>query len=185
MNIPRRMLAVVGGALLVAACGSAAPSPAGAAASAGTNPATSVAPPTASYAVAASSAPMPDVAVVCDKTTKAFDAAKIDLSGPWAGDDGGIYYLRQKGSVLWWNGMSGRSGTLERLGRDWNNVGRGEIKGVSIDVEWADMPRGQILDGGTMNLKIEDDGSGNVQIVKVSQASGDFGNTTWTPCKPG
>ena len=185
MNIPQRMLAIVGGALLVAACGSTAPSPTGAAASAGTNPATSVAPSTASHAVAASQAPMSAVAAACDKTAKAFDATKIDLTGPWAGDDAGIYYLRQVGSFLWWNGMSGRDGTPERLGREWNNVARGEIKGVSVDVDWADIPRGQIQDGGTMTLKVEDDGTGNVQIVKVSQQTGDFGNTLWTPCKPG
>jgi hypothetical protein len=169
MNIPRRLLAIVGGALLVAACGSA----------------TSVAPSTASPAVAASAAPTPAVAAVCDKTAKAFDATKLDLTGPWASDDDGIYYLRQVGSFLWWNGMSGRAGTPERLGREWNNVARGEIKGVSVAVEWADVPRGQIQDGGTMTLKIEDDGTGNVQIVKVSEQTGDFGNTLWTPCKPG
>jgi hypothetical protein len=167
MNFPRRLLAIVGGAVLVAACGSTAPSPAGAA--------------NASPAVAAPAA----VAAVCDKTAKAFDATKLDLTGAWAGDDAGIYYLRQVGSVLWWNGMSGRAGTPERLGREWNNVARGEIKGVSVAVEWADMPRGQIQDGGTMTLKIEDDGTGNVRIVKVSEQTGDFGNNVWTPCKLG
>jgi hypothetical protein len=184
MNIPRRMLAVVVCALLVAACGSSAPSLAGGAASAGTNPAASVGASTASHAVAVTAAPTPAVAAVCDKAAKAFDATKIDLTGPWAGDDGGIYYLRQVDSFLWWNGMSGRAGTPEQLGRDWNNVARGEIKGVSIDVDWADIPRGGILGSGTLNLKIEDDGTGNVQIARVTQ-TGDFGNTLWTPCKPG
>jgi hypothetical protein len=167
MNFPRRMLAVVGGAMLVAACGSATASPSGAAASAGS-----------------SAVPTPAVAAACDKTAKAFDAAKIDLTGAWSGDDDGIYYLRQVGAILWWNGMSGRAGTPERLGREWNNVARGEIKGVSVLVDWADMPRGQIQDGGTMTLKIEDDGTGNVEIVKVNETSGDFGNTRWKPCKP-
>jgi hypothetical protein len=167
MIFPRRMLAIVGCALLVAACGSTAPSQAGAAASADS-----------------STASRPAVAATCDKTAKAFDATKIDLTGAWSGDDAGIYYLRQVGSILWWNGMSGRAGTPERLGREWNNVARGEIKGVSVLVDWADMPRGQIQDGGTMTLKIEDDGTGNVEIVKVSEKTGDFGNTRWTPCKP-
>jgi hypothetical protein len=161
------MLAIVGGAMLVVACGSASPFPTGVAASAGS-----------------SAVLTPAVAAPCDKTAKAFDAAKIDLTGAWSADDDGIYYLRQVGSIVWWNGMSGRSGTPERLGREWNNVARGEIKGVSVLVDWADVPRGQIQDGGTMTLKIEDDGTGNVSIVKVSETSGDFGNTSWTPCKP-
>ena len=49
----------------------------------------------------------------------------------------------------------------------------------------ADVPRGGILDGGTMKLKIEDDGTGNVRMVKVSEQTGDFGNKTWTPCQSG
>jgi hypothetical protein len=185
MDIPRRLLAIAGSALLVAACGATAPSPAGVPASAGTHPASSVAPSIASHAVAATAAPTPAVAAACDKTAKAFDAAKIDLTGAWAGDDDGIYYLRQVGSFLWWNGMSGRAGTPQQLGRDFTNVARGEIKGVSADVDWADVPRGGILGSGTMKLKVENDGTGNVRIVKVSETGSGFGNTTWTPCKPG
>ena len=47
------------------------------------------------------------------------------------------------------------------------------------------MPRGGILGDGTLNLKIEDDGTGNLRIVKVSETGGGFGNSSWTPCKPG
>jgi hypothetical protein len=132
----------------------------------------------------ASPSPRP-IAARCDKVAKAFDAKKIDLTGPWAGDDDGIYYLRQVGSVLWWNGMSERAGVPATLGRDWNNVARGEIKDLAIAVDWADVPRGEILGGGTMNLKIQDDGTGNVQITKVSETGSGFGNNVWTPCKPG
>ena len=81
--------------------------------------------------------------------------------------------------------MSERGGSPSALGRDWNNVGRGQIKALVIDVEWADVPRGGILGNGTMNLKIEDDGTGNVRISKVSETGSGFGNTLWTPCKPG
>jgi hypothetical protein len=177
MNIPRRMFAVVGVALLVAACGSTSPSQAGTGASPGTDPAPSV--------VAAAAASTPAVGAVCDKAARAFDPTKIDLTGKWAGDDGGIYFLRQLGTIVWWNGMADRAGRPEQLGHAWNNVARGEIDGPSIDVSWADVPRGGILDGGTMKLKIEDDGTGNVRIVKVSEQTGDFGNKTWTPCKSG
>jgi hypothetical protein len=80
--------------------------------------------------------------------------------------------------------MSERDGTLQRLGRDWNNVARGEIKALGIEVEWADVPRGEVLGSGTMSLKIEDDGTGNFRIVKVSETGSGFGNSLWTPCKP-
>jgi hypothetical protein len=117
--------------------------------------------------------------------TKAFDAKKVDLTGPWAGDDLGIYYLRQLGSVLWWNGMSGRDGPPTGLGREWNNVAKGEITGLTVHADWADVPRGEILGGGTLNLKIEDDGTGTIRIVKVGETGTGFGNTMWTPCRPG
>ena len=123
----------------------------------------------------------PAVGAVCETVPKAFDPNDIRLTGAWAGDDGGIYYLRQVGSVLWWNGMSGRSRPPSDLGRNWNNVARGEISGLTISLEWADVPRGGILGSGTLNLSIEDDGTGSIQIVRVSE-TGEFGNRTWTPC---
>jgi hypothetical protein len=165
------MLTIIGGALLVAACGSAGPS-------------RGASPSSASDAIAATAVPTAAVGAVCDKTDKKFDATTVSLQGLWAGDDGGIYFLRQLDTIVWWNGMADRAAAPEMLGRAWNNVARGVIQGLSIDVSWADVPRGGILDGGTMKLKVEDDGTGNVRIVKVSQQSGDFGNNTWTPCKP-
>jgi hypothetical protein len=125
------------------------------------------------------------VGASCDAAPKPFDPNDVDLTGAWAGDDGGIYYLRQLGSVVWWNGMSGRAGSPSDLGRDWNNVARGEIDGLTISVVWADVPRGEIFGDGTLNLAIEDDGTGNVQIVKVSETGAGFGNSIWTPCTPG
>jgi hypothetical protein len=186
-----RLLAVLLGAILVvAACGTtASPAPAATTASSG-GPASQVAPASASPSRAASpSAASPSasaaVAAPCTKISKAFDPKKVDLTGPWSGDDGGIYYLRQVGSVVWWNGMSGQAESPSGLGRDWNNVGRGVIKALKIDVEWADVPRGGILGDGTLSLTIKDDGSGNVQIVKDSETGSGFGNTIWTPCTPG
>ncbi len=170
MNSTWRIAMLAVGVLALAACGSSGPNVAAAS-------------PSARASFVAS--PTPGVAARCDKAAKPFNAAKIDLTGPWAGDDGGIYYLRQVGSILWWNGMSERAGTPARLGREWNNVARGEIKSLAIDVEWADVPRGGILGNGTLRLKIEDDGSGTVRIVKVSETGTGFGNMVWTPCSPG
>ena len=183
-----RFAALVGVILMVAACG-AAPSPAatatassGGAAASGSAAASSSAVPSASASRAASPSPSAAVAVNCEKDPKGFDPKKFDLTGAWLGDDDGIYYLRQLGTIVWWNGMSERAGTPARLGRDFNNVARGEIKDLAIAVDWADVPRGDILGGGTMNLKVGDDGSGHIQIVKVSETGSGFGNTLWTPC---
>ena len=136
---------------------------------------------------AATPIPSPQVGGVCTPTPIKFDPkATIDLTGPWAGDDDGIYYIRQRGNVIWWNGMSDRRLPPEQLGRDWNNVGRGEIqKDLSIAVDWADVPRGGIDGYGTMNLKIGPDSASNIQIIKVSETGTGFGNTVWTRCQPG
>src|SRR6188474_1602815 len=103
-----------------------------------------------SASIEPTSQPTDLVADPCELAPEPFDPNNIDLTGAWAGDDGGIYYFRQIGSVLWWNGMSGRDlGPLE-LGRAWNNVGRGVIDGLEIVVEWSDVPRGEIFGDGTL-----------------------------------
>jgi hypothetical protein len=180
-----RLAAPVLAILFVAACGStASPAPTPIASAGGTQ-ASQAAAPSASASPPASPRPAPDEAARCDKVPRPFDPKKVDLTGTWAGDDAGIYYLRQLGSIVWWNGMSERDGTPPKLGRDWNNVGRGELKGLKIEVEWADVPRGEILGNGTLSLSIKDDGTGNIQIVKDSETGTGFGNNYWTPCSPG
>ena len=169
------------GVILVAACGSSSTSSIPAAAGPSSPPG---APAASSPAVPPASTTASATAARCTTSPLAFDPKKIDLDGAWAGDDGGIYYLRQRDDILWWNGMSNRDGAPSRLGRDWNNVARGVIDGLTIDVDWADVPRGTILGYGTLDLRIEDDGSGNVRIVKVAETGTGFGNSLWLPCTP-
>jgi hypothetical protein len=115
-----------------------------------------------------------------------FDPAKIELTGAWLGDDAGIYYLRQIGKTLWWSGMSGQSGPAAALGREWNNVATGQIKAdLTIELQWADVPRGEILGGGTLVWKVVDDGTGNAKLTKVSETGSGFGGGVFTPCAPG
>ena len=127
------------------------------------------------------------VGAVCLPDPLRFDpTATIDLTGAWAGDDGGIYYVRQSGTVIWWNGMSSRDGPPTALGRDWNNVGRGEIQNdLSIPSDWVDVPRGGINGGGTVVLQIGPDGAGNVQITKTSETGTGRGDSVWTRCAAG
>jgi hypothetical protein len=73
------------------------------------------------------------------------------------------------------------------VGRDWNNVARGVIDGLQIDVEGSDVPRGAGDGDGRLVLKIQGDAKGNIQLVKVGDEWGvgnEFGNNVWTPCRP-
>lgn len=144
-------------------------------------------PPSSSSVSAPTPRPSPGVGAVCAPAPIKFDPkAAIELTGAWAGDDGGIYYVRQRGTVIWWNGMSGRDLPPVALGSDWNNVGRGEIKpDLTIASDWVDVPRGTIDGYGTVNFKIGPDSAGNIQITKTSETGTGRGDTVWTRCAPG
>jgi hypothetical protein len=186
----RSLLLALALGLTLAACGStASPSPsASAAGAASPNAAPSAVTPStaASPSKAPTAPPSPAVAAVCNSRDLKFDAARIDLTGPWSGDDDGIYYLRQVGRTLWWSGMSNRQGPPSGLGRDWNNVATGQIKAdLTIELNWADVPRGQVMGHGTLVWKVVDDGTGNAQLKKLSETGTGFGGSKFTPCSPG
>jgi hypothetical protein len=82
--------------------------------------------------------------------------------------------------------MSGQSGPSALLGRDWNNVATGQIKDdLTIELQWADVPRGGILGGGTLVWKVVDNGSGSTKLTKESETGSGFGASVLTPCAPG
>lgn len=168
MKSASRISALLGALLIMAGCGTTA------------SPATSL---QASATAEGASQPAA-VAVICAFAPRPFDPNGIDLTGAWAGDDGGMFYLRQLGTVVWWNGMSGRDGSPLDLGRDWNNVGRGVINGLQIDVEWADVPRGHESGNGTLQLNIQADFRGDIYLLKVGETGTGSGNDTWKPCAP-
>ena len=62
-----------------------------------------------------------------------FDPATFDLTGVWTGVDGGVYYLSQMGSSVWWNGISDWAGDAGGMGVEWTNVGHGTIDDLRID----------------------------------------------------
>jgi hypothetical protein len=99
------------------------------------------------------------------------------LTGIWSADDGGLYYLRQLGSSLWWAGMSAQSplGANDfQQGVGFTNVFRGTIAGNTISGEWADVPRGGILQQGVLTLDIL---SGSE--IRKRAFSGGFGGSRW------
>src|SRR5262249_45673979 len=106
--------------------------------------------------------------------------APDDLTGIWSADDGGVYYLRQLGDIVWWAGLStespGGTGDFHK-GLRFSNVFRGRKSGDTITGEWADVPRGQTLNYGVLTLDVFLTTSG-IEIRKRSQTGG-FGGSVW------
>ncbi len=99
------------------------------------------------------------------------------LTGRWSADDGARYYLHQVGDCLWWAGLSDAGS-----GTDFTNVAVGRVDGETIELEWADVPRGRILGGGTLTLRME--GSPPNRLTKQSETGTGFEATTWTRLTP-
>jgi hypothetical protein len=116
-----------------------------------------------------------------------FASCARNLTGTYMADDGGIYYLQQSGSTLWWAGLS-----LDRQlpadfvwhrGLYFTNVFRGVINSDNTVIgEWSDLSRGVTLNSGTLTVKIDSSG-GVTKLAKVT-ATGGFGATTWTRTDP-
>lgn len=180
----RRVLAAVAACLTFAACGNtpAVLEPAAASPAAVSQPAAAS---QSASAAARSPSAKPAEAAPCTVRTLAFKGADTDLTGAWLGNDEGVYYLRQLGKDLWWSGMSGQSGPAPSLGRDWNNVAHGTIgNDLTIKLDWADVPRGEVMGDGTLTWVIEEK-DGNTRLRKTAETGTGFGGALFTPCGPG
>jgi hypothetical protein len=91
------------------------------------------------------------------------------LTGVWSCDDGGTYYIRQLGNMIWWFGEP--SMNPDR----WSNVARGTISGNTITLEYSDIPKGCAEGYGTLVLEAI---SNNVLNAKEKPPS--YGGSTWT-----
>ena len=123
----------------------------------------------------------------CESRLLAWDGSSaIDLTGAWAGDDSGVYYLRQLGDQLWWLGMSGLGGPLVDRGTDFTNVYRGTLAGDTITGTYADVPQGTIMDKGPVVMKLTKTSDGGISLVRVDPVlDTGFGGTMFTPCTLG
>jgi hypothetical protein len=92
-----------------------------------------------------------------------------DFGGVWHCDDGGTYYIRQIGNVIWWFGEASQTNT------GWSNVARGAFEGGEIRLEWVDVPKGSILGGGILVLHPDSD-----HRLVATTKSGGFGGNVWT-----
>jgi hypothetical protein len=95
--------------------------------------------------------------------------AQIDLTGVWNCDDGGIYYVRQLGTVVWWYGE------LDPNTPNWSNVMKGIISGNMIHADWSDVPKGSVMQNGNLVIQI----ASNSKLVAISKTGG-FAGSVWT-----
>jgi predicted small lipoprotein YifL len=162
--------------IAVAACGANGP--------AATHSTATTAPP-----AAAAASPQAAAAALyrCESRPLAWDGSSaIDLTGTWAGDDSGVYYLRQLGDQVWWLGMSGLGGPLVDRGTDWTNVYHGTLKGDTVTGTYADVPGGAIQDKGPVVMKLTKTSDGGITLVNVNPVlDTGFGGKMFTPCKLG
>jgi hypothetical protein len=124
------------------------------------------------------------------------NAAAGELTGVWRADDGGLYFLKQNVTTLWWVGMDGNPG-LQRPGLTITNVFRGEfpstaplhtatagpmgpVTGLGISGAWADVPRGTRMRSGTLTVNPIHAADGSVQQLQVVASSGGFTTTMLT-----
>jgi hypothetical protein len=158
-------LAALSLTLVVAACGLTGPNP-----PAASNP--------------ASSAPSPaiDLSAIACATADPRDVG--ELTGAWQGSDRGVYYIRQVGDCVWWFGTELddiERGVTEQNG--FANVASGRLDGTRLEVEWADLPMGDILGGGGLTFMYDAE---NGQLVLTEQR-GDwqpFGGSVLTRIAP-
>ncbi len=94
--------------------------------------------------------------------------APANLTGVWNCNDGGRYYIRQLGSKVWWFGENSPASPV------WSNVAHGDRVGSQLRLEWADVPKGRIMNSGILILNI----SGN--RLTAAQKTGGFGGSVWT-----
>jgi hypothetical protein len=103
-----------------------------------------------------------------------------DLTGVWVADDGANYYIRQVGSEIWWVGLSTESAQGSNdfhLGLTFSNVFQGALVGDTIRGDWADVPRGIILQNGTLTLRLNSPDSPTT--LTRAEETGHFGASTW------
>jgi hypothetical protein len=107
-----------------------------------------------------------------------------ELTGAWAGNDSGTYYIRQVGACVWWFGTEVRDVELGPTGqRGFANVASGRIVGTQLDLEWADVPLGDTVNGGGLTFTYDE---ANNQLTLVAQRGGriPFGGTVLTRIDP-
>ena len=93
----------------------------------------------------------------------------FDLTGVYTSNDGGKYYIQQKGYTIYWVGLSSDNG------KTFTNVFQGTIQSdMKISGYWSDVPLGRFHNSGTLTLAINQDHS----LQKISDTGG-FSGSSW------
>ena len=106
------------------------------------------------------------------------------LTGAWAGNDTGTYYIRQVGDCVWWFGTEivdiapGATGQ-----RGFANVASGRIVGTQVDLEFVDVPLGNTINGGGLTF-IYDEERGELRLAEQRGGRLPFGGTVLTRIQP-
>ena len=79
---------------------------------------------------------------------------------------------RQVGDCVWWFGTDVADIEPGKTGqRGFSNVAAGRVDGTEIELEWADLPLGNILGGGGLTVTIDEGGDS----LSVTEQRGDWG----------
>jgi len=97
-------------------------------------------------------------------------AQAVELSGQWQGDDGGAYYLVERGGRLYW--YAERSATNPA----WSNIFDGRLNGKRIRGDWTDVPKGQTRGHGRLELEIRNGGN----VLEITKKTGGYGGNRLT-----
>jgi len=169
------VLVLVGIAMLtIAACGNDVPSPSSA----------DVFPTFAPFpsSLAGASTGSTDLSAIGCATADPADVG--ELTGAWEGSEGGMYWIRQVGDCVWWFGTEVKDLALGATGQNgFANVASGRIDGTRVDVEFADLPLGDVLGGGGLTL-VYDAEKDQLTIVEQRGDWQTYGAKTFTRIKP-
>jgi len=100
---------------------------------------------------------------------KKVEKGVYNLDGVFGGG-GGKYYLRQLGNELLWYGEE------DAVSPSWSNVAHGIIKGNTITLKWADVPKGEIMQSGSLVIRI----NSNDELILLKQTGEFFATDSWT-----
>ena len=104
---------------------------------------------------------------------KKVEKSVYNLDGVFSGA-GGKYYLRQLDNELLWYGEE------DAVSPSWSNVAHGVIKGNTITLKWADVPKGEVMQSGSLVIRIKS----NDELELVKQTGEFFATDSWTRIPP-
>ncbi len=102
------------------------------------------------------------------------EPVSYNIEGVFSCDWNGKYYVRQIGNEVLWFGED------DNVTPTWSNVAHGTINGDMINIIWGDVPKGSVMQHGTLVLKI----LSNDSFEKLSQDGDNFGSTIWIRYNP-